>query len=437
MKKSFFALGIALSTALSCPAQQVWTLQQCIDYATEHNINIQQQKQNVVQQEIALNTSRNSRLPSLQASASQTFNFGRGLTAENTYANRNTMNTGLDMSANVPIYTGGQITHDINMKRLGLDAALADVSKARESLSIQVTSAYLEVLYQKELWLIAGRQLELSENQLERIHRLYESGKAAEAEYAEAQSVVASDQLQLTQRHNSYQLALLDLSQLLELPSPEHFEIESPEMGSADETVLDIPDAIYQQAVALRPRIKSEEIRMKSAEENISLAKSAKLPKLTAMGGLGSNYYKVSGYKSSSFGRQLKDNFNQYIGVSLSIPIFNRYANRNQIRTAKAQYTVQQLQLDQAKKDLYKEIQQAYYNALAAQNQCKSSETAQRASETAFRLMEKKYENGKANATEYQESRTKLQKAQSDWAQARYSFFFLKKILDFYQGEAL
>lgn len=434
MKNNILILGISLCSLIPCHAQQTWTLKQCIDYAIEHNISLKQQQQTVVQQEIALNTSQNNRLPNLSASASQTFNFGRGLTAENTYANRNTMNSSLGMSTNVPIYTGGQLTHDINLKRLNLQAALADLSKAKDNLSIQVASSYLEVLYQKELIKIAENQLELAEVQQNRIEQLCLNGKAAESDLAEVKSVVAADELQLTQQRNSYQLALLDLSQLLELPTPEGFDVETPDLPEAGQVSLDIPDAIYQQAVATKSRIKSEELKVKSAEESISLAKSAKLPSLYAQGGLNSNYYKVSGFDASSFGRQLKENFSKYIGLSLSIPIFNRYSTRNQIRTAQAQHITQLLQLDQVKKDLYKEIQQAYYNALAAQSQCTSSQAAQTAAETAFRLMEKKFENGKANSTEYQESKVKLLKAQADGIQARYNFVFRKKILDFYQG---
>ena len=253
-------------------------------------------------------------------------------------------------------------TPDKHQQDIPGQAALADMSKAKDNLSIQVASAYLEVLYQKELIKIAENQLRLAEVQKKRIEQLCLNGKAAESDLAEVNSAVAADELQLTQQRNSYQLALLDLSQLLELPTPEGFDVETPELPEAGKVSLDIPDAIYQQAVATKPRIKSEELKVRSAEESISIAKSAKLPSLYAQGGLNSNYYKVSGFDATSFGRQMKDNFSKYIGISLSVPIFNRYSTRNQIRTAQAQHVTQQLQLDQAKKDLYKEIQQASYN---------------------------------------------------------------------------
>jgi outer membrane protein len=152
---------------------------------------------------------------------------------------------------------------------------------------------------------------------------------------------------------------------------------------------------------------------------------------------MGSSYTKVSGLEAASFGTQMDDNFNQSLGISLSVPIFNRYATRNAVRQARLQVAAQQFQLEETQKALYKEIQQAYYNALAAQKQCISSDAALTASQTAFNLMQKKYENGKATATEYQESKTNLLKAESTALQSRYTFLFRQKILEFYRGTEL
>jgi outer membrane protein len=151
---------------------------------------------------------------------------------------------------------------------------------------------------------------------------------------------------------------------------------------------------------------------------------------------MGSSYYKTSGFKAASFGKQMEDNFNQSLGVSLSVPIFNRFATRNAVRQARLQVSSQQLLLEDTKKSLYKEIQQAYYNALAAQKQCLSSDAALTASQTSFNLMEKKYENGKATSTEYQESKIALQRAEATALQSRYTFLFRHKLLDFYRGVA-
>ena len=193
-------------------AQEAWDLRQCINYAIEHNINIKLQENNVKNQEVSLNTSKNSRLPNLQASANESLGFGRGLTGNNTYANRNTQSTSFNLGSDVPLYTGGQITNQIKQNKLNLQAALADLEKAKENISMQVASAYLEAVYQKDLVAVAERQKELSQAQERRVELLFQNGKVSETELAEARSHVAADELSLTQQQNSSMLALLELS---------------------------------------------------------------------------------------------------------------------------------------------------------------------------------------------------------------------------------
>ena len=429
-----YIIGTFLALPLS--AQETWNLRQCIDYAIEHNISIKQQENNVKAQEIALSTAKNSRLPSLDASASESVGFGRGLTIDNTYANRNTQSTSLNLGTNVPLITGGQITNQIKMSKLNLQAAIADLSRAKESVSIQVVSAYLEAIYQKDLVAVAERQRELSLAQAHRIEKLFQNGKVSETELAEIRANVAADELSLTQQQNSAMLALLDLSQLLELPSPEQFDILRPEVGDPAAALLTSPDIVYAEALGIKPQIQSGMLNVQSAEKGVKIAQSALYPSIYFSGGLGSSYYKTSGFPAASFGQQMNDNFNQYIGLSLSFSIFNRFATLNNIRTARLQVANQQLMLEDTKKGLYKEIQQAYYNALAAQKQCLSSEASFQSNQTSFNLMQKKYENGKANATEYQESKTALQRAEAAAIQSRYTFFFRQRILDFYRGIA-
>lgn len=415
-------------------AQQEWTLRQCIDHAIANNINIKRQETNVKSQEVSLNSAKNNRLPSLNASAGQSFNFGRGLTIDNTYANRNTQSTSFNIGADVPIYTGGQISNNIKARKLDLQAAIVDLQYAKDNISMQVASAYLEALFQKDLLEVSCQQAELSKAQERRINILFQNGKCAETDLAEIQASVANDELSLTQQQNSYTLALLTLSQLLELPSPEGFDIARPEILNPENTVLTDPNQIYAEASLIKPQIEAENIRLQSAERNIRIARSGYYPNINLGVGMGTNYYKTSGFPAASFNDQMRDNLNKSISLSLSIPIFNRFSTRNQIRSAKLQYQNQQLQLDETHKSLYKEIQQAYYNALAAQKQCVSSMQAEKASTMSFNLMEKKYTAGKATATEYQESKNALFKATTNRLQAQYTFLFRQKILDFYRG---
>jgi len=419
--------------ALPAWAQRAWTLQECVNHAVEHNLTIKQQENNVKQQEISLSTSKNSRLPNLSGSASENLSFGRALTYDNTYANHNTQSTSFGLSTSVPLITGGQIPNDIKMRKLNLQAALADYEKARESVTLNVISAFLEAIYQKDLVAVAEEQVKLSAMQVERMQLLFDNGKSSEAELAQIRSTQASDELSLTQQQNSYMLALLTLSQLLELETPEGFDVTYPLVGDVSQDVLPSPDVVYGDAVGIKPEVKAEQIRLQSAEKSILLAKSAYYPSLYLSAGLGTSYYKTSGYNSASFGSQLGDNFNQYVGLSLSVPIFNRFSTRNNVRSAKVQLHSQQIQLEETKKNLYKEVQQAYFNALAAQRQCVSSDAALESAQTSFELMQRKYENGKATATEFQEAKTTLSRAQSNSVQAKYTYVFRQKILDFYR----
>lgn len=436
MKRIFISITCAMLALPVLSQPEGWDLRRCIEHAIEHNITIKQQELNVKNQEVNLSTARNSRLPNLQASANESVGFGRGLTSNNTYANRNTQSTSFDLSTSVPLITGGQIPNQIKQSKLNLQAALADLDRAKENVSMQVVSAYLEAVYQKDLVAVAERQRELSLAQARRVEILFRNGKASEAELAEAQAHVAADELALTQQQNSSMLALLDLSQLLELPTPEGFDIQRPETSDPATVLLTAPDIIYSEALGIKPQILASQLNVQSAERGVKIAQAGYYPSVYFSGGMGSSYYKTSGFEAASFGKQMDDNFNQYLGLSVSIPLFNRFSTRNAVRTARLQVANQQLQLDETKKTLYKEIQQAYYNALAAQKQCISSDLALQSSQTAFDLMQRKYENGKATATEYQESKTALQKAEATALQSRYTFLFRQKILDFYRGVA-
>lgn len=430
--KYILTIGFLLGS-ISMSAQQVWTLQQCISHAVAHNLTIQRQQDNVRQQEIALSTARNSRLPNLAASAGENLSFGRGLTMDNTYANRNTQSTSFSLGTSVPLITGGQIPAQVRQQRLGLQAALQDCQKAQEDVILNVISAYLEAVCQKELVGVAQRQVLLSAAQVDRMRKLQAEGKAAPADVAQMCTTLATDSLTLTQQENSLMLSLLSLTQLLELDTPEGFDVEVPSETIPLDAVLPAPDAVFAEAQGFKPQIVGEQLRLSQAQEGIAVARSALFPSLHFNAGIGTNYYRTSGLSVANFGSQMRDNFNQYLGLSLSIPIFNRLQTRNSIRSARLAVHTQQLQLQETRKVLYREIQQAYYNAVAAQRQCLSAEVAGESAETSFHLMKSKYENGKANATDFQSAKTQLAKACSEAVQARLTFLFRRRVLDFYR----
>ena len=435
MKKTI-AICIAAAFSLCAPAQRVMTLAQCIDYAVSHNVNVKRYANNVEQQKVQLSTARNSRLPDLTAGASQSFNFGRGLNSENAYVNRNTQSTGFNLQTSVPLLTGGRIPNEIAMSRLSLQAATADLEHARQSIALQVAAAYLQAVYAAEVVKVQEAQVAFSKIQEDRISKLFNAGKSPESDVVEAHSQVAQDEMGRTQAKCDYKLAMLDLSQLLELSSPDSIEIVAPQ-GETSPTLPPLPDRIFARAEGVKPEIQAEKLRLQAAEKNIRIAKAALYPTLSLGAGLSSEYYKTSGYQASSFSKQLSDNFNKSIGLSLNIPIFNRLATRNSIRQAKLQQSEQALQLDETKKTLYKEIQQAYYNAVNAQAKYESALAARKAAESNFNMMTGKFENGRANATELEEAKTKRANAITSTLQAKYEYILRMKIIEFYEGNKL
>jgi len=375
-------------------------------------------------------------MPNLNGNIGQSFNFGRALQADNTYGNRNTRNTNFSLGTNIPLFTGMQIPNSIALSKLNLKAATEDLAKAKEDISIQVASYFLQVLFNEELTKIARNQVALSQEQLDRKIAFFRNGKASEAEVLEAKSRLAQDQLSLVQAENNHQLALLDLSQLLELPSPEGFQINVPDIDNFS-VHLTLPEEVYAQAMMNKPAIKAAQYRLQGAEKSIKIAQSGYYPQLSFGAGIGTNYYHLSGIENAPFSTQWDQNMNKYLQFSLSIPIFNRFQTRNRVKSARIQHTALSWQLEESKKALYKEIQQAYYNALAAESKYKSSQSANESAEASFRLMSEKYANGKASATEYNEMRTAWMKALSDGVQAKYEFVYRSKILDFYKGVPL
>jgi outer membrane protein len=299
-----------------------------------------------------------------------------------------------------------------------------------------VAQAFVQILYKQEILDVALRQVEIDSLQVVRLSEMQENGKAAQADVAVQKATLAQSELTAVQADHALRIAELDLVQLLDISSPDGFAIEIP-------TFLEptlpwgSPDEIFNEAVACKPAVQAQETRVAYAERNIALAKGGYYPTLSLNGGLGTNYYTSSGRTSASFLHQLGDNFNQYVGLSLNVPIFSRMSNRNQVRSAKLNYQSQQLQLDQTKKQLYKEIQQAWYNAVAAYRKYESSVEAEKAAAESFSLVQAKYENGKASITEFNESKNQYLKAGSDLAQARCEALYQSGLIDFYRGREI
>ena len=435
MKALLIALALLPQTPQEGPdLSHPWTLQECMDWALEHNLTVARQETTLEKSEIDKNTAQWSWVPNVNASAGENFNFGRGIGGDNTYEYGNSSSTSFSLNSGMTLFDGLATPNRIQLAKLNLESATADLEKVRDDIRVSVAKAYVQVLYNYEIADVAREQVAIDSLQVVRLEGMVEHGKASAAELSQQKASLAQSRLTMVQASNNVRSAVLDLAQLLDLPVWQGFAVVRP-VVSPDPVLLSSPDDIYADAVNIRPAVKAEGLRLEGTERSIRIAKAQYYPSLSLSGGLGTNYY--SSFSSQNFWDQLHNNFSQYVGLSLSIPIFNKFSTRNQVRTAKLNQVSQEIQLQQVKRSLYKEIVQAWNGATAAQAKLLSANEAQAAARDAFQLMEAKYENGKATLTEFNESRNRLVKALSDAVQATYEYAFQVQLLEFYRGGKL
>lgn len=435
MKTLLIALAVLTAPTDSLPdLSHPWNLQECIDWAMDNNLTVAGSQITLENRKVDDNTARMAWLPSVNGSVDETISFGRGIGGNNTYEKGNTSSTSFSVGANMILFDGLATPRRMRLAKLNLEAATADLEKARDDVSVKVAQAYVQILYNYEIRDVAARQVSIDSLQVERLQGLFETGRASAAEVSQQKATLAQSRVTFIQATNNIRSSLLDLAQLLEFPYWEGFSVVRPKVTFSS-LVIPHPDEIYAEALDIRPAIRAEKLRLEGARKQIQIAKASYYPSLSLRGGVGTNYY--TSFATQNFWSQLKSNFSEYVGLSLNIPIFNRFSYRNQVRTAKLQYQTQQLQLLRAEHNLYKEIQQAWNAAVASQAKYEASLDASAAAEDAFTLTKAKYENGKATITEFNESLARLVKAQSDSVQATYECLYQTALVEFYRGRPL
>lgn len=432
MKRLFIFVAFLLFVFASS-AQQKWTLEQCINYALENNIVIKQYQINTQYRENEFDQAKYNQLPSVSASASQGVNFGRSETLEGTFDNYTRANTSADIGANILIWRGGTIKNTIKQNEYSLKASLEELQKAKDDIALNIASAYLEILFAQELIAVSENQVEQSKQQIDRSKQLVEAGTLAQGALLEAEAQLAREELELVNSKNNLRLAYLNLAQILELEDYSNFEIIAPQIPELKaQMTLANSKNVYNKAVEIRPEIKSVEYNLKQAQVQLDIAKGARLPTLSAYAGISNNYLAYE--NAPSFSDQFANNVSENIGLSLNIPIFSKFQNRTNINNSKLQITNTQLDLENAKKNLRRQIEQAYVNALGAHERYSANKAAVQSMEESFRYIEEKFSVGRVNPVEYNDAKTNLAIAQSNLLQAKYDFIFRSKILDFYNG---
>ncbi|MCM1349490.1 MAG: TolC family protein [Firmicutes bacterium] len=427
MKK--ILLFLALLPSASFLQAEAWSLDSCINYAIEHNISVKTSNLEKYSAELSVTEAKDAFLPQAQAEISQSFNIGRGLTAENTYANRNTSQTGWNVGVSLPLFQGLSATRRLTYSRAYLKAVAEQYEASKDNVELQVIAQYLQVLYCGEVLDVARERERLAVVQQQRTAVLVSEGKVPELELTQADAQVAQDHLSVVNAENDRVLALLDLSQLLQLPSMEGFDIQT--LANSTDSYL-TSNEVFTAALQSNHSLRAGRLEIEAADKNIDLAKTGYIPRLSFNAGVGSSYYHIGGMSNAPFHRQMRDNFNTYFGFSLSVPLFDAFSTRNSVRRAELAKNQAILRYDDARSNLYKAINQAAQQSLAARSRHEAAVVAENATKAALEAMDVKYEFGRANATELEQARSEYIQARLATVQAKYETILRERILAFY-----
>jgi len=426
-----------------------WTLEQCIRYALENNLSVKSQNLSLKVQENTYRASQLGLLPSITADASHSTTFGRALDqTQYTFVDNTVKNLNGSISANMVLLDGLQKQNTIKKNRFDLLASSSEFDKLKNDISLNITAAYLQILLDEELVRINENQLALTVQQVEQTRKLVDAGKVVMGNLLDIQAQAASEELQVVTAQNKLSLSKLQLIQLLDLKDTT-FKIVMPQMESFEiSAVVSDLESVYPIAEANLPQIKTAKFRAESAKTSIRIAQGQLYPQLSLSASYGSSYSDIrerpvvdgSGqlvYEKYPFFDQFKDNKSLGVYVRLSVPIFSGFSTRFNISSSKANYHRAEIALEVEKNNLYKEIQQASADAVAAYKRYAASNKSVETLGLSFDYTQNRFNLGLINSLDYNTAKNKLVKAQSDLLQARFEYIFKTKILDFYKGNPI
>ena len=471
MKKLIYSfLFLGLVQHYSVAQTNVWDLQQCIDHAQKNNIALKQaelstqiNKNNATQSKAAI-------LPTVNAGAQHTYNFGRTIDRyTNTFANTQVLSQNFYISSNVVLWSGLAQYNNIKANQYQYLSSAENYQQQRNDLSLNVATAYINVIFSDEISQVAKAQYKITQEQLERTQKLADAGTLAKSAVYDLKAQLANEEVNVISADNNYQIALLSLKQLLNLDTLNNFSISRPSVDiNADNLASLSVQNIYETALKNQHSIKSAEYNLLAAEKNLAVARGRVSPTLSATGSLGTGtseldknidavnvvgieqapYYTETGQaiygpktevitSKKSFSDQFSDNVNKSVGLTLSVPIFNGLQTYTGVKNAKLTALNAKYSQDLTEQNLYKTIAQAYANARAAFNKYKANKLSVEASEQSFYYAQQKYNVGAISTFDFNNAKTMLQNSQSNLVQAKYDYVFKLKVLDYYQGKPL
>lgn len=443
MKKRELIFFAALATFLSGNAQekQTWSLEDCINYALEKNIQLQQNKISLQESEVDVKTAKAALFPSLS------FNTGHNIVnrpyQENSATvsgteiissnNKTTYNGSYSLSVQWTLWNGGQRLNNIKQQKKNQEIAELTVAETENTLKEEITKLFLQILYADESVNINKGTLEVSKATYERAKELFNQGSISKADLAQLEAQVGNDQYQLVTSESSLRNYKLQLKQMLELDGNMEMELELPVLD--DEKVMQLlpnQDEVYQTALANRPEIQSSKLSIDNSKLAISAAKSGYYPSISLSASTSSTTNNAS---QNNWAQQMKYGWNNIIGLTVSVPIFNNRQTKSAVEKAQFQYNSSLLNLQDKQKGLYTEIETLWLDALNAQQQYAAAEVKLKSSQTSFDMVSEQFRLGMKNTVELLTEKNNLLSAQQQRVQAKYMAILNRTLLDFYAGK--
>jgi outer membrane protein len=475
--KSCFALlaaFVGLSTLTYGQQSTAYDLQQCVDLALKNNLSVKQSELNVLRSRNNLNQSKFNLLPNISGSASLNYNFGRSIDPfTNQFTTDPVRNSSLSISAGVNVFSGFQAQNQIRQNKAQNMAAVYDYQKAKNDIILNVVTAYTTVVFNMETIKNARLQLNTTTEQAIRTEKLVQAGSLPVAGLYDLKAQQASDELALVNAENTYDLSLLALKQLLNLPASDPFELMIPTLEAPADSVYPVSaEAIYATALGHMPEIKSAERSVYGAKIGIRVAQGAYMPSLSAFASSNTFYSSIGGensfsvvgftnptpvgftgggdtvfsfpqpivtrrFQEKSFADQLEFNRRENIGFSLTIPIFNRFQSRTNVSNARIALKSAEYAQQETRNQLRQVIERAYNDVSAAAKRYSGAQKQIKAREEAFRAAEQRFQFGAIHSVDYLVAQNNLNRARSEELQARFDYLFKTKILDFYLQKPL
>ena len=420
-----------------------WKLRDCIDYALEHNITIRRNRINVESTQEDVKTAKADFLPSLSGNVSQRIvnrpNSASGtiISGDNitTSESKTSYNGSYGIDANWTVYNGSKRVNTVKQQQLNTRMAELTVDQSENSIEESITQLYVQILYSAEAVKVNESTLEVSRKEFERGQALFDAGSIASSDLAQLEAQVSNDNYQLVTSQTTLQNYKLRMKQLLELDGDFEMNLYLPQLDDSSVLIpLPTKDDVYQTALNLRPEIESGKLNIEASDMNIKIARAGYIPTLSLSAGIGTTNANGSDF---SFSEQVKQNWNNSLGLTLSIPIFDKRQTKSAINKAKLQRQTSQLDLMDEQKTLYKTIESLWLSANSAQQQYVAATQKLKSTQASYALVSEQFNLGMKNTVELLTEKNNLLSAQQETLQAKYTAILNAGLLRFYQGEEI